>query len=81
MSGEPIYLDAMATTPLAPEAREAMLPWLGELYGNASSATHAFGWRAAEQVEHGRAQVASLLGARPGLALAFTSGATEANNA
>jgi cysteine desulfurase len=80
MSGEPIYLDAMASTPLAPEAREAMLPWLGERYGNPSSATHSFGWRAAERVERGRAQVASLIGARPGSALAFTSGATEANN-
>jgi cysteine desulfurase len=80
MRTEPIYLDAMATTPLAPGAREAMLPWLGELYGNASSATHAFGWRAAERVEQGRTEVASLLGARPGSALVFTAGATEANN-
>ena len=77
---EPIYLDAMASTPLAPEARAAMLPWLGELFGNPSSATHSFGWRAADAVEAGRAQVARLLGARPGSTLAFTSGATEANN-
>jgi cysteine desulfurase len=76
----PIYLDEMASTRLAPEAREAMLPWLGECFGNASSATHAYGWAAAEAVEQAREDVARLLGAARTEEVVFTSGATESSN-
>jgi cysteine desulfurase len=76
-----IYLDYQATTPLAPEAREAMLPWLGgpetEGYGNPHSA-HRMGRQAAAAVEVAREQIAALL--PPGGRVIFTSGATEALN-
>lgn len=77
-----IYLDYQATTPLAPEAREAMLRWLegpgeGEGFANPSS-THKAGRAAAAAVEVARDQVAALL--PKGGRLFFTSGATEALN-
>jgi cysteine desulfurase len=76
-----IYLDYQATTPLAPEAREAMLSWLGgpesESFGNPHSA-HKMGRAAAAAVELAREQVAALL--PPGGKVIFTSGATEALN-
>ncbi|MGB1014499.1 MAG: cysteine desulfurase family protein [Nannocystaceae bacterium] len=75
---QPIYLDHNATTPIHPEVREAMLPWLGELWGNPSSA-HAYGRRAAEAVAHARMQVAQLIGAQAD-EIIFTSGGTEADN-
>jgi cysteine desulfurase len=75
---EPIYLDHNATTPVAPEVREAMLPYLGELFGNPSSGYRA-GREARAAVERARGQVAALVGARPE-EIAFTSGGTEANN-
>ena len=75
----PIYLDHHATTPMDPRARDAMLPFLGEFFGNAGSAEHRYGWRAQEAVETARAQVAALIDARPN-EIVFTSGATEANN-
>ncbi len=74
----PIYLDYNATTPVAPEVLEAMLPYLREEFGNPSS-THPYGRRAKEAVERARAQVAALLGARAE-EIFFTSGGTEANN-
>ena len=74
-----VYLDNNATTPLDPRAREAMLPWLGERWGNPSS-IHSAGQDAREAVEEGRARVAALLGARPEEVLFVASG-TEANNA
>jgi len=73
-----LYFDNNATTRLAEEAREAMLPFLGELYGNPSSA-HTFGGRAKAHIDRAREQVAALLGADPEEIL-FTSGATESNN-
>ena len=74
-----IYLDYQATTPLAPEAREAMLPWL-EKFGNPHS-PHRAGREAAAAVEVASAQVASALGDEDGRGkLIFTSGATEAAN-
>ncbi len=73
-----IYLDYQATTPLAPEAREAMLRWLGEdAFGNPHSA-HRMGRQAAAAVEVAREQVAALF--PPGGRVIFTSGATEAIN-
>ncbi len=77
-----IYLDYQATTPLAPEAREAMLRWLegpgeGDGFANPSS-THKAGRAAAAAVEVARDQVAALL--PRGGRLFFTSGATEALN-
>lgn len=72
-----IYLDYQATTPLAPEAREAMLPWLGEGFGNPHSA-HRMGRQAAAAVEVAREEVAALLPS--GGRVIFTSGATEALN-
>ncbi len=75
---EPIYLDHNATTPVAPEVREAMLPCLGALFGNPSSGYRA-GREAREAVERAREQVAALVGGRPE-EIVFTSGGTEANN-
>src|SRR5689334_16900144 len=74
----PIYLDFNATTPVAPEVLEAMLPYLREEFGNPSS-THPYGRRARAAVERAREQVAELLEARAE-EIVFTSGGTEANN-
>jgi cysteine desulfurase len=73
-----VYLDHAATTPLRPEAREAMLPYLGEAFGNPSSA-HRFGRAARAGIERARRQVAAATGAHPAQVL-FTSGGTEADN-
>lgn len=72
-----IYLDGHATTPIAPEALDAMFRQAGRT-GNPHAA-HASGARAAAAVEQGRARVAALIGAEPS-EIVFTSGATEANN-
>jgi cysteine desulfurase len=74
----PIYLDHNATTPLLPEAWEAMRPLMTEAFGNPSSAHHA-GRKARQALEDAREMVAALLGATPD-EVTFTSGATEANN-
>ncbi len=73
-----VYLDHAATTPLAPEVREAMLPWLGASFGNPSS-RHPMGLHAAAALEEARASVAQATGGRTANVL-FTSGGTEANN-
>ncbi len=73
------YFDNAATTPLDPRVREAMLPFLADEFGNASS-IHSWGLRAHDAVEQARAQVAELIGAEDPLQIFFTSGATEANN-
>lgn len=73
-----IYLDYNATTPVAPEVLEAMLPFLRERYGNPSS-SHAAGRRTHEAIEAARGQVANLIGAFPD-EIVFTSGGTEATN-
>jgi cysteine desulfurase len=74
-----VYFDHNATTPLDPRVKAAMLPWLGEMYGNPSS-VHSFGQSARDAVEEARERVAVLLGARPAQ-IVFTSSGTEANNA
>jgi cysteine desulfurase len=75
---DPIYLDYNATTPVAPEVLDAMLPWLRGQFGNPSS-THAYGRRAAQAVATARRQIADLIGAQP-QEIVFTGCATEANN-
>ncbi len=73
-----VYLDNNATTQVAPEVVEAMLPFFGTLYGNPSS-MHAFGGQVARPVEEARAHVAALLNADPG-EIVFTSCGSEADN-
>jgi cysteine desulfurase len=73
-----IYLDYNASTPLAPQVRTAMLPYLEQDYGNPSS-QHWAGSPARAAVEQARGQAANLLGCAPD-EIVFTSGGTEANN-
>lgn len=73
-----IYFDHAATSPLRPAAREAMLPYLGERFGNPSG-LYAVGREAQEAVDGARTTVAGHLGARPSEIL-FTSGGTESIN-
>ena len=73
-----IYLDNSATTPVAPQVVEAMLPYFSEVYGNASS-LHGFGQDAHKALDESREAIAETLGADPSEIL-FTAGATEADN-
>lgn len=73
-----IYLDYQATTPVAPEAARAMLPWIDEKFANPHSPSR-WGREAAAAIEHARARVTAAIGLEGGR-LAFTSGATEALN-
>ncbi len=73
-----IYLDNSATTPIDKEVVEAMLPFLTDKFGNASS-IHFFGQEARGAVDKARHQVANLINAKPNQII-FTSGGTEANN-
>jgi cysteine desulfurase len=73
-----VYLDNSATTPVDRRVIEAMLPYLMEKYGNASS-VHYFGQEARAAVDRARREVAALVGARPN-EITFVSGGTEANN-
>ena len=74
----PVYLDHNATTPLDARVLEAMLPFLTDRYGNASS-RHEYGRAARAAIDAARSQVAAAVGAHP-TEVVFTSGGSEANN-
>ncbi len=76
----PIYLDHHATTPLDPRVLDAMLPYLREDFGNSSSASHVYGWRAEAAVEAAREELANAIGAADPREIVFTSGTTESDN-
>jgi len=78
MNDRLLYLDNNATTAIDPEVREAMLPYLGECYGNPSSA-YSFGRKIHDVIEEARAQVAELIHAKPECII-FTSCGTESDN-
>src|SRR5215469_4320185 len=73
-----VYFDNNATTPVLPEVLEAMRPYFGEHFGNASS-IHHHGQETRAAVEQARELVAALMGCRPA-EVVFTSGGTEADN-
>ena len=75
---KPIYLDNNATTAVAPEVLEAMLPYYRDLYGNPSS-MHTFGGQVHRKIEEARAQVAALINAEPE-EVVFTSCGSESDN-
>ena len=74
-----IYLDHNATTPVLPEVREAMLPYLAEEWGNPSS-SYRFGAQLKSKIELAREQTAALIGAKFPREVLFTGGGTESNN-
>lgn len=75
---KPIYLDYNATTPIAPEVADAMIPYLKDFFGNPSS-SHFYGRQGKEAVDKARKQVASMLNCDAS-ELIFTSGGSESNN-
>jgi cysteine desulfurase len=76
---KPVYLDNNATTQIADEVRDAMLPFLTDLWGNPSS-MHTFGGQTKKYVETAREQVAALIGAADPQEITFTSCGSESNN-
>jgi len=72
-------MDNNSTTPVDPRVLKAMVPYFSDVFGNAASRSHGFGWDAEKAVETGREQVARLIGAKA-KDLIFTSGATESDN-
>src|SRR4051812_16747819 len=73
-----VYLDYNATTPLDPQVREAMLPYLGEIWGNPSS-VHRVGRQARVLLDDARERAAAVLSCKPS-EIIFTSGGTESTN-
>jgi len=74
----PIYLDYNATTPVDPAVVEAMVPYLFERFGNASS-SHAYGREAHDALDRARSQLSNLIGSRPD-EIVFTGGGSESDN-
>lgn len=75
----PVFMDYHSTTPVDKRVVDAMLPYFSDVFGNASSRNHSFGWTAEAAVEESRKSIAKLIGADP-KEIVFTSGATESNN-
>ena len=73
-----VYFDYNATTPLDPQVREAMLPFLGEVWGNPSSVHHV-GRQARALLDDARERAAKVLGTKPS-EVVFTAGGTESAN-
>ena len=78
MMAQQYYFDHNATTPVRPEVIEAMLPYLAEKFGNASS-VHSFGRKAKQALDESRVEVARLIGAEPA-EIYFTGCGTESDN-
>ncbi|MFP6664674.1 MAG: IscS subfamily cysteine desulfurase [Deltaproteobacteria bacterium] len=74
-----IYMDNHATTPLDPRVLDAMMPYLTDRFGNASSRNHPFGWEAETAVDEARTTAAGLIGGKA-KEIVWLSGATESDN-
>lgn len=77
--GKSLYLDNAATSPLDFRVLDSMLPYMTNLFGNAHSRSHIFGWESEKAVEDAREKIGNLIKA-DAKEIIFTSGATESNN-